>query len=278
MKNMKTLAIIMAICVQLFTACTKEETTKITNNITNGEVPIPTNLVKIGETYILGAQAKAVIYSSKAFFVGYNTIYVAMYDSASNTRLTDGHFNFSTLMDMGSKKHSSPSEVTNDIDSLTQLWKGAAIFTMAGMWQLEMSFHNHKVDLEGNGSLDFNVVNPASALVKVFTVAADDSSKIIVTMLNPTNPKMGLNNFEITIHKMADMMNFVPVKDYSVEINPTMPSMGHGSPNNVNPIYADNGHYVGVVNFTMSGLWRVALTLKKNNVVLDNSQSFDITF
>ncbi len=278
MKNLKTLAIMMAICVQLFMACTKDETTKITNNATNGEVPTLTNLVKIGETYIAGAQAKAVIYSTKTFLVGYNTIYVAMYDSASNTRLTDGHFNFKTLMDMGNMKHSSPSEVTNDMDSLTQLWKGGAIFTMAGMWQLEMSFHNHKVNLEGNGSLAVNVVNTTNDMVKVFTAADNDSSKLVVTILNPTSPKMGLNNFEITIHKMADMMNFVPVNDYSVVINPTMPSMGHGSPNNVNPIHVANGHYTGVVNFTMSGLWRVALTLKKNNVVIDNSQSFDITF
>jgi hypothetical protein len=277
MKNLKTLAILMAICAQLFVACTKEETAKITNNIINGEVPIPTNLVKIGETYILGAQAKAVIYSNKAFFVGYNTIYVAMYDSATNARLTDGHFNFATVMEMGSMKHGSPVEVNHDVDSLTQLWKGAAVFTMAGTWHLEMSFHNHKVDLEGDGSLEVNAVNTTNAMVKVFTAAAD-SAKMVVTLINPSNPKMGLNNFEITIHKMADMMNFTAIQDYSVEIDPIMPSMGHGSPNNVNPTHIGNGHYTGIVNFTMSGLWRVAVTLKKDNVVMDNTQSFDISF
>jgi hypothetical protein len=57
-----------------------------------------------------------------------------------------------------------------------------------------------------------------------------------------------------------------------------MPSMGHGSPNNVNPVHTSNGHYLGKVNFTMSGFWRVHLTIKKNGVLLSNDQYFDITF
>ena len=73
------------------------------------------------------------------------------------------------------------------------------------------------------------------------------------------------------------MMDFPAVNDYTVEIEPTMPSMGHGSPNNVNPVFTSMGHYVGKVNFTMTGLWNVKLTLKKNGVTIDNKQSFDIT-
>lgn len=278
MKNIKTITMVMAALTFLFAACTKEETKKSVETTINKEVPIPTNLIKVGESYIIGSGAKAVIYSEKALFAGYNKLYIAMYDSVNNSRLTAGHFDFSTLMDMGTMKHSSPYEVTEDIDSLTQLWYASAVFIMPGTWNLKLSFHNNKNDKEGENTLAVNVAIPTSAMVKNFIVAADDSSKIIVSLLKPASPKIGLNDFEITIHKNINMMEFPAVNDYRVEIEPTMPSMGHGSPNNINPIHTENGHYKGVVNFTMSGLWKVNLTLKKNNVLLDKTQYFEITF
>lgn len=74
------------------------------------------------------------------------------------------------------------------------------------------------------------------------------------------------------------MMSFPAITDYEVEINPEMPSMGHGSPNNVNPVHTAKGHYTGKVNFTMTGLWRVHIKLKKNGSVISESAYFDITF
>jgi len=54
--------------------------------------------------------------------------------------------------------------------------------------------------------------------------------------------------------------------------------MGHGSPNNVNPVHVSNGHYVGSVNFTMTGAWRINMLLKKSDWVKARSSYFDITF
>lgn len=73
-------------------------------------------------------------------------------------------------------------------------------------------------------------------------------------------------------------MNFPPVSDLTVEITPEMPSMGHGSPNNVNPVYIENGHYKGKVNFTMTGDWRIHLTLKKGDRLITNKAFFDLYF
>ncbi len=44
-----------------------------------------------------------------------------------------------------------------------------------------------------------------------------------------------------------------------------MPSMGHGSPNNVNPVHRELGHYHGSVNFTMTGDWLVELDFVKGD-------------
>ena len=62
----------------------------------------------------------------------------------------------------------------------------------------------------------------------------------------------------------------------TVEIDPQMPSMGHGSPNNENPLFLDNGHYEGAVNFTMGGYWEVNLLFKDaNGNVMKDDQFFE---
>ncbi len=276
MKFKTILAITFATILLATNACKKEETTTVTPTPVIVD-QIPSTYKLIGETYILGAAAKAKVYAEKDFFVGYNKIFVAMFDSVSNTRLTDGHFDVIPMMDMGMMKHSAPVEITEESIPSDKFWKAAIVFIMpssAGKWTLNMAFHNHKTDKEGEGELEVNVINPTTSVMKSFI--ASDSTKLFVTLIQPTTPKIGLNNFEISIHK-KDMMDFPAVNDYTVEIEPTMPSMGHGSPNNVNPVNTTLGHYVGKVNFTMTGLWNVKLTLKKNGVTIDNKQSFDIT-
>jgi hypothetical protein len=56
-----------------------------------------------------------------------------------------------------------------------------------------------------------------------------------------------------------------------------MPTMNHGSPNNVNPVHKGNGHYKGKVNFTMTGLWRLHFTLKAGDAIA-KADSLDIEF
>jgi hypothetical protein len=53
--------------------------------------------------------------------------------------------------------------------------------------------------------------------------------------------------------------------------------MGHGSPNNVNPVHDAYGHYKGKLNFTMTGLWRIQLKLYKGGKLLTDQIFFDIT-
>ncbi len=57
-----------------------------------------------------------------------------------------------------------------------------------------------------------------------------------------------------------------------------MPSMEHGSPNNLNPTDFGNGHYKGKVNFTMTGMWRINIDIYDGTVAKDTTCFFDITF
>ncbi len=276
MKFKTILAITFATILLATNACKKDESITTINPTPTDQ--IPSNYKLIGETYIYGAAAKAKVYAEKELFVGYNKIFVAMFDSVSNTRLTDGHFDVIPMMDMGMMKHSAPVEITDESIPSDKFWKAAIVFIMpssAGKWTLNMAFHNHKTDKEGEGELEVNVINPTTSVMKSFT--ANDSTKLFVSLIQPDLPKIGLNNFEISIHKKDSFMGFTAVDDYNVEIVPIMPSMGHGSPNNVNPVFTELGHYTGLVNFTMTGLWNVKIIIKKNGVIISDNQSFDIT-
>src|SRR5690606_20319250 len=104
------------------------------------------------------------------------------------------------------------------------------------------------------------------------------TNKLVISYLLPQNPKVGVNDMEITIHERITGMNFIPVNDYTVLMDPQMPSMGHGSPNNVNPESIGNGHYKGKVNFTMTGMWRINLDIFDGATAKDTTGYFDITF
>jgi hypothetical protein len=73
------------------------------------------------------------------------------------------------------------------------------------------------------------------------------------------------------------MMSFPPAEDLTIEIEPEMPSMDHGSPNNVHPVHFADGHYVGKVNFTMTGWWRIHMVIKKDGELLTDEAYMDIT-
>jgi hypothetical protein len=259
-------------------SCKKNNTTP---DEESGPASNPTsNLTQIGETYIIGANAKAIIYSAKPFETGYNVVYVALFDSTDGTRLSAGHFNINPMMDMGMMQHSCPVENTADTITTDNYFKTAVVFSMPGTaseWSLNLNFHNHKNGLEGSGTLGVNVISSSPARFKSTVLSLDSNSSVLISLVGLLNPQVGINDFEITLHKKAGMMSFPAIDNYSVEIIPEMPSMGHGSPNNVNPILTSNGHYVGKVNFTMTGLWRINLKLYKNGTLISGDQYFETT-
>ena len=103
-------------------------------------------------------------------------------------------------------------------------------------------------------------------------------TKYPISLVTPKVWKVGMNPFEITINCMQDMMTFPSCNDFSIELTPEMLRWGHGSPNNINPILMSNGHYIGTVNFTMTGAWRVNMLIKKSNWAVAKKAYFDITF
>lgn len=275
--NFKFLKIVPVLFVSiLLFSCSKDE--DVVTNPLDG-------LTKLKEGYALGAAAKVELWGKKSFFVGYNNIVVVLYDSLHPTvKITDAHIHFEPLMTMGmggmTMQHASPIE-NPDEAAVNEVFPGAVVFTMPttmdGSWKLGVAVHNHLYDKEGDASFDITVDNPTPSVCTVFTSQSADSSKLILSLLEPAAPKVGMNDIEFTIHRKASMMDFPADDSYTIEITPEMPSMGHGSPNNENPVTTGNGHYKGKVNFTMTGEWKVNVLVKKAGTTISKNLYYIIT-
>lgn len=90
-----------------------------------------------------------------------------------------------------------------------------------------------------------------------------------VASLNLLGPaQVGLNDVLVTLHGKQDMWTFPPVDDAVLSLDPQMPSMGHGSPGSVDPVWIGPGIYQGRLSFSMPGDWETTLTVARAGVVL----------
>ncbi len=249
-------------------------------NCSDDEVAVdPTaGLIKLKEGDALGAAARIELWGTESIFAGYNKVTVVLYDSVTKNRITDAHIHFLPEMSMmGGMKHACPVENPEE-EAVNEGFPGALEFIMPtsdmGTWKLDVEVHNHLSDKDGVANFDITVINPPVARLKSFVT--DQSEKIFVGYYFPNGMKVGVNDFEVTVYKMASPYEFVPVEDYSFVLTPEMPSMGHGSPNNMNPTYTSGGHYKGKVNFTMTGDWRLNLAISKNSIAIKELY-FDVT-
>lgn len=266
---MKTIKILfLAALLIAITGCKKDD-----SNPAAPSDNTPSKLV-LGSAYNNGT--KITIYADDSLAVGYHKLYVAVTDSATGKAASSGHITITPMMQMTTMSHSSPVEQPDTL-AIAGLFTGASVFTMPTIlpddtWKVQVEFHNHQTDKEGKISIPVIV----KSSTKMSSFVASDSSKLFVTFLPIAKPQVGINDIEFTVHKKASMMSFPAVDDITLEMTPDMPSMGHGSPNNVNPILTAKGHYKGKVNFTMTGEWRITVLIKKGTVTLGTT-SFYIT-
>ena len=238
--------------------------------------PAPTDsgLIMIGEATLSGTNAKAMVYTDKMFETGYNTIYIKMVDTLDEKPL-DGTLETMPMMEMGTMKHSAPHE--NRTSTMENgYYKTIVYFIMPGeatQWTLNFNFTNNTET--GMGSLGVKVVSSKPARVISTIMPLDDSAKAFITLIDK-GWEEGLNNFELVLHQRETMMSFPAIEDYTIEVEPEMPTMGHGSLNNVNPVHTSNGHYKGKINLSMSGLWLIHLKIYKNGILLSDDKSFEI--
>jgi hypothetical protein len=78
---------------------------------------------------------------------------------------------------------------------------------------------------------------------------------------------VGKNEYTVSVHRPVDMMKmeWAPVTDLTILGTPEMPSMGHGSSGNVNPVPTADGLYTGTANFSMAGDWVLHVDLRSGD-------------
>ena len=219
-------------------------------------------LTKVASGY--AASTKVEVFAELEIFAGYNPVYILLHDSLSGKRLEESVIRLNPQMQMATMKHSCPVE--NPGASTKGLFSGAVLFSMPsgdmGTWTLEVTADNPLANKTGKVLMDIDVRSVSPPQLHSFTT--DSGEKYLLSYYFPEKTRVGINEFEVIVFTRQGEQ-YLPAEDLSIRLTPEMPSMDHGSPNNVDPVHQGKGHYRGRVNFTMTGEWKLNLELNKGD-------------
>ncbi len=241
----------------------------------NSEDIVEPDLMKLGEFTDNGISV--VAYAIRPLTVGLNHLYFEVHENG--VRYNRPLIRFNTMMHMEDHSHASPyGTPSQDREATYNLYKSWAIFTMPsgmmGTWELQITILNATQSATvASGNIQISVEQANN----VSTFMAEDGSRYVLTLINPSSPKVGMNNLEVAIHKRESMMEFPPVVNAVISFHPWMPSMDHGSSNNVSPVHQSDGFYKGQVNFNMTGDWQLRFDIQINGMTIDR-RTFDLEF
>ncbi len=271
-KISKTLTIVL-LATSLF-SCKKND-----SNVTTK--PDPTvGYIKLASGYADGAATKVDVYAKDSAFTGYNRLYIALTDSVTNEYVERAEISPMPEMNMATMSHAAPYESPDSSMAQNMLFPCSASFimsSMGGTWTLGVSVKNLNNSKIGKAKLSIHVKDPVEARMFSF-VSPVDSAKYFVGLVPGTKTIVGANDLELVVYRKMSLMSFPADSSLTISFVPTMPSMGHGSPNNVDPVHTSNGHYKGKVNYTMTGTWKLAIKISKGATVIDSAHYFDFTF
>ena len=225
---------------------------------------------------VIDGKYNVFVYSSTGtFHTGYNDIffvatkkkngnYVKNFDIKNVTPLM-----YMVKMDM---HHSTPVGAVESFDNgILAVRRGWVSFLMntsdAGSWTLA---YNAKV-LEGEGGIEatdivVDALPEGQIWLKNFKV---DDQTYFLSLVNPTDWKTGTNEIVAYVSQKSQPITTpyaLAAERFTIEIDPRMPDMGnHTSPDNTPLTRQADGSYQGTINLTMTGLWRIHLTVKDAN-------------
>lgn len=207
----------------------------------------------------------AIFTKDGKFVQGYNRVYFQLKNS-NNELISNVNLNWIPMMHMENMMHSGPHSTITKVSGKESLYEGYVVFQMAGnsseFWELNFEYTLNGVNYEMSKNID---VQP-SAKKRVLSFTGSDDQKYILALIEPTSPKVALNDISVGLFKMESMHDFSIVNQYKIKIDPRMPSMGnHGSPNNVDLTQVSNEFYHGKLSLTMSGYWKINLILENQN-------------
>jgi YtkA-like len=215
--------------------------------------------------------------SGTSLYYGYNDIGFKVFLSGVEQQSGFAKFYPKMYHSLGSPMHSAPVDSSFIYDSGKQLFAGYVCFTMISdslsFWFGDCNYNNTAhVD-----SIRYNVTSNLTNQMRYWDDIVGGHTYLL-TIIEPQNAKVGLNNLSFVLHQTNNDKNFYEVNGADMYIRPWMPSHGHGSSSNVNPASLGGGKYTGKVNFSMSGGWEVYDSIAYNGGVITGNNSQKFTF
>ena len=219
---------------------------------------------------------------------GYNDLYFVATKKQNGNYIKD--FSISSLtplmfMSKMNMSHSTPASAGGKLFDYTYLAvrKGWASFLMNtsenGSWSF--SYDANVLGTEGKlqeAAITVNALPDGQAWLKNFKVG---DQTYFLSLVNPTDWKTGQNTITAYVSQKSNPITTpyaLAEEQFTIEIDPRMPDMGnHTSPDNVSLTKQADGSYQGKINLTMTGHWRIHLTVKdaQGNVVAGGDELSD---
>ncbi len=246
------------------------------------------NLTKVQE-FTDNSYTLSIYTESGAWNLGYTKAYFTLQDKEGKW-IEDAVLTSFPEMNMGTMTHSTPHSEITKVQG-RPLYEAYYCFLMysgqgSGTWYMDFSysvgsitgqFERVEIDVKNvfrpDGKTDRKVIQSLVALDQ-------NQSRYVVTLVEPLHPKVGFNRITAYVHERKDANTFVPVENFTLTLDPRMPSMeNHSSPNNVDLTYQKVDQlYTGTVNFSMTGYWRLNLILlnEKEEILYGNPVTNDL--
>ena len=247
--------------------CSAEEALQVYNFLQTVKI-IPELSTVVDGQYNVFAYSK-----TGKFHTGYNEIFFVATKKKNGNYIKNYDIDGLTplmLMVKMNMKHSTPvggkaESFNKDYLAVKRTWVSFVMNTSeAGSWTLG---YNVSV-LGSNGSIEatditVDALPEGQQWLKSFKVGNDT---YYLSLVNPTDWITGKNVITAYVSKKntpATTPYGLAEEQFTIEIDPRMPDMGnHTSPDNVALTKQSDGSYQGTVNLTMTGLWRIHLTVR----------------
>ena len=245
--------------------------------------PIPELYTEVDGLYDVWAYSK-----TGSLHNGYNDLYFVVTKKKTGNYVKDFNItNVTPIMHMVKmdKYHSTPVSPAVEIfdDTRKAIKHGWVSFLMntseAGTWAFsyDIAVLGSKASVTDK-AIVVNAIPDGQEWLKNFKVG---DNTYYLSLVNPIDWKTGENVIQAYISKKSAPITTpyaLASETFTVEIDPRMPDMGsHTSPGNKALTKQADGSYKGSINLTMTGLWRIHLTVKdaQGNIVAGGDDQKD---
>lgn len=206
---------------------------------------------------------------------GFNEVYFI------STKISTGNYiknfqvtNITPLMTMGGgMQHSAPAadSVASFNENYLAVKKGWVSFVMPssdnGSWTLSYDVRSKGVPSKvENAPITVDDLPSGQNWVKSFKY---NNNTYYLSLVEPNSWITGTNTIKAYVSKQSNPATTafkIADETFTIDIDPRMPDMGnHTSTGNTSLTKQSDGSYQGSINLTMTGFWRIHLTVKNSN-------------